>query len=195
MKNIIVIFILFVSLVSCKDKTENNEAFNNQEIIDSNSIEKVSKKKQIGQGKDTLKTIINSDFANLPFGYMVNLDNVKHFFDSNEDSLIIKKQVIQNYHNDKIDTLYSFSSNAKEFLLYKSSTGVFLNRANIRDSLIKLNNGISIGITKEKFLEKFNSKIIDLDVFMITDEEQYSSHIFYFKEDKLINLEIYHNID
>lgn len=183
MKYCFVAAFLFLGFISCKNIEEKTEIKNKTEELPEESGNEIF--------------IIDVDFINNPFEFgRVNLQVLKKIFGKDRK---IKKEPIENLHVEgQTDTLFTVNIKNSQFIIYKIPDNQFLESAEIKDSLIKLNRNIHTGILKKDFKEKFIElkKLNNIpDTVTIQGEDAEGYLIFTFKDNLLNKIEFVGYVD
>lgn len=151
-----------------------------------NTAEKISVNRQIQH------EIINSRFSNHPLGDIAKEE--KGLTSSFAGMQFPSRIPIQNIYNGEMDTLLAYRNRNSLVRFYKSSEKILLDSLDIRDSnFIRMMGGLDIGMSKPDFLRYFQAVGNEFgDSIAVIDEERTVPVHFYFKEDKLVRIQILH---
>lgn len=113
--------------------------------------------------------------------------------DINEISLLdfeIVKTPENNKHDPRvIDTIYLYKNKAAEFRIYKATDKYILYNFHVSGTSFRFKNGVQIGISQSKLLEKLNLKGPFSDTITMQDSEGLSYLNFVFEDNRLDKVE------
>jgi hypothetical protein len=131
------------------------------------------------------KVMEKETFITHPFGYA---PTIKNFYTYLPDSYKTQIYSMKNIHNPALtDTIYKFYKKKTEFVILKSAhkRELFFSGA-IYDHHIMLQNGVTIGMTRKEFSDRFTDlKISTKDTIRLSSKEALNSINFIFERDKL----------
>jgi hypothetical protein len=138
-------------------------------------------------------SFVDEEFASHPFGTSLLPQNIESV---SKKKFTIDRRAIVNKHSGEMDSLLIYKSGDSEFYFYKSNAKTFLQKASIMDSFVKLGRGVQTGqlLKSINFLFKKNAPKATQTI-VITDEEEYASHKFFFEKGVLRKIEINMGID
>jgi hypothetical protein len=132
--------------------------------------------------------VVNNDFANLPFGKVLSPEA---FLKLPDGPVTLEKKAMNNPHTGAIDTIYCYTFFSSVVAFYKTTKSNVFRSAQIQDSGIKLKYGIEVGNSRLEVLDKLkapdNAKC---DMLLVSDDEDFAHHKFYFKNNRLIKVEL-----
>lgn len=136
-------------------------------------------------------TISQDEFLSSPFGFDESIEN---FSSLAKPKFQTQKLLRKNKHyTEKTDTIYKFSYKKSEIFFYKTHRGKeFLLAGKILNKQIKLTNGISVGMHKEEFNNRFSDQLkFNSDSVQMVGKG--SKYTFIFENNKLqrINIDNY----
>ncbi|MCB2194603.1 MAG: hypothetical protein KQH79_02020 [Bacteroidetes bacterium] len=136
-------------------------------------------------------TLSQNEFLSSPFGFDENIEN---FSNLEKPKFQTQKLLRKNKHYvEKTDTIYKFSYKKSEIFFYKTHRGKeFLLAGKILNKQIKLINGISVGMHKDEFNNRFSDQLnFNSDSIQMIGEG--TKYTFIFANDKLqrINIDNY----
>jgi hypothetical protein len=131
--------------------------------------------------------IIDDVFSSKPFGLLVTEQSLKSIIKSPSTQTInlIKKQ-----KSVKSDTLIEYRSRGNKFYFLKTQNNSVFYGARITDKTIKLSRDIIVGMTKAGFLKIFKRSMLKSDTIVVSDTNEMCYHNFYFKHNRLIEINI-----
>ncbi len=137
--------------------------------------------------------ITNDQFANNPFGTKLTLENFSKVI---RVKCLLNKIPVSNPHSGANDTIYSFKYSKSIVRFYKNAKTTLFQKAIILDKGIKLANGIEIGMSCADLLKAFKvPNNVKADIILVTDQEDFSQHRLYIKDNKLTKIELNAGMD
>ena len=132
-------------------------------------------------------TIIDDQFAQLPFGQVLTPGNIHKFVSG---SFTTKKDTLRNNNTGNIDTLLIFKSASNEFSFLQTPERVLFYGATIVTPDVLLTKDVKIGLSKDRFMDifGFNQEFSKSDPLVIKDSIEYCYQAFFFKNKKLMRI-------
>jgi len=187
MKKVLLVIIAFTVLSCNPGNTNNKDTLKDSTNSTVNSTESNSIEQPI-----VCERIYNNDFAIKPFGFKIKENTLKSDFSVN---FSVEKKNIKNPHEQGVvDTVVYYRYHTSFLKFYKTATKTFFQQALLKDDLIELSKGIKVGMLKDDFLKKFNSRATK-DTICVSDDEETYQHYFIFNKDKLSEITINMYVD
>ena len=170
--------IFFLCLIACK-----NHSADKKEHVTDSVMNPLTEKQELNAEDDY---VVNEDIVTELLGFPINGKNI------NSVKLLgfgLTKTARVNAHNSSIvDTIYKYQKKATNFTFYKASDRYILSEFSILNNVIALKNGLNIGLSKPKVLEKLRLNNRVSDTIQIGDLEKNSVVSFLFKNQKLTEI-------
>ncbi len=139
-------------------------------------------------------TIILNEFAKTPFYKDILPSDIRS---KSSPKFTMEKSVLKNKHSNGFDSLLVFKSAKCIISFIKTSNKTFFNSATITGSCIQMSKGVSIGMTQNQFKKSIGMsfKLDRTNTLIISDSTQYFYHAFFFKNGKLVKINLNSNPD
>ena len=195
-ENLIILFLFFTACSPQVDKKKVNE--------DSTSIE-VSKNESLKtQNNNPLRyselpivegqKVIFNTFAAAPFKNKLSIDIIDSLLNH---GFVQKIAISENTHSQyQLDTTIMCENKAGTKIVFQvAGNKSILTDVILEDNTCKLSKNIRIGITKNDFFDILGVPPIEYSEVIVTDDEEWNLHRFFFKEGILTRIEFYFGID
>ena len=139
---------------------------------------------------------IDATFAAKGFGYAPSIAAVKKKYTGRLKGT--NKAVANLYDNKIIDTIVMLSGQGVKFVFYKQGKKSTLTEASFTSTLVILQKGIKIGLTKNQVLKKFPEMpmaMAGVDLWQIGNEERTQYFELIFKNNMLKAIKYYNPLD
>ena len=108
---------------------------------------------------------------------------------------LTQERVVNRHDSTVIDTIYTFSNPGNKIQIYRAKQNEFLFTFQVRDSLFNLIGDVKTGMSKDAFSFKFNIKEPIVDKVQIANSEDSMRLIFYFENNRLMQINSYLYLD
>ena len=139
---------------------------------------------------------VDANFAERGFGYTPTISSIKKKY---AGKLKESKEAIKNIHDKKlIDTIVILSGEGMKFVFYEQKQTSILTDATITSSLVVLQKGIKIGLTKNQVMKKFPEMamaMVGADLWQIGNEERTQYFELLFKNNVLKTIKYFNPLD
>ena len=108
---------------------------------------------------------------------------------------LTQEKVVNRHDSAVIDTIYTFSNPGNKIQIYRAKQNEFLFTFQVRDSLFNLIGDVKTGMSKDAFSFKFNIKEPIVDKVQIANSEDSMRLIFYFENNRLMQINSYLYLD